>query len=138
VHDYRDEMLKTRSEKRRDYLMAQVATTLYRILPFERPRLQTVKFQGDPNAPIMTQEELANSLATMLTLEELELLDRVAVKLVGGPAGAAVDDGRASGPNSHPARAAGQARPRRVGQGPARRARASPADARRDGLLRVR
>jgi hypothetical protein len=85
LHDYRNEMLKARSEKRRDYLMAQVANTLYRILPFERPRLQTVKFQGDPDAQIRDPQELAETMAKVLTQEELELLDKVALKLVSGP-----------------------------------------------------
>jgi hypothetical protein len=124
LHDYREEMLKTRSEKRRDYLMAQVATTLYRILPFERPRLQTVKLQGDPDAPIMDPDQLAETMAKTLTLDELELLDKVALKLVTGPA-APNGDGKVSDASGHATGAADQARPGRAGQGPAGRRKAA-------------
>jgi hypothetical protein len=126
LHDYRDQMLKTRSEKRRDYLMAQMANTLYRILPFERPRLQTVKLQSDPDAPIRSPEEMAEIMAKALTHDELIFLDKVALKLVAGPADASDGGDKASDANGHPTGAADQARPGRAGQGLARR-KAAPA-----------
>jgi hypothetical protein len=74
LHD----MLDDRSEERRDYFRREYATTLYRILPFERPRLQTVKLQGDPDRPVMNQEQMAEVIAQMVTQEENTIIHRVA------------------------------------------------------------
>jgi hypothetical protein len=87
LHDMHDEVKKARSEERRDYFRREYATTLYRIFPFERPRLQTVKLQGDPDRPMMSQEQMADVIAKLLTIA---ILDKVAIKLVSAPDGGTV------------------------------------------------
>jgi hypothetical protein len=82
LHDMLDELKKARSEERRDYFRREYATTLYRILPFERPRLQTVKLQGDPDRQVLSTEQMANTISKLLTQDEIAILDRVAIKLV--------------------------------------------------------
>jgi hypothetical protein len=37
------------------------------ILPFERPRLQAIKVEGDPNKPTMPPEDVAKAMAAVLT-----------------------------------------------------------------------
>ena len=49
------------------------------------PRLQVVKVKTDADQ-VREPEEMAKALAKALTLEELELLDKVALKLVSAPA----------------------------------------------------
>jgi hypothetical protein len=51
-------------------------------LPYERPRLQVVKVRTDHDQQQIAPEEMAKALAKALTPEELELLDKVALKLV--------------------------------------------------------
>jgi hypothetical protein len=78
LHDSLAALRQAKTEERRDYFRREYATTLYRLLPFERPRLQTVKLQGDPDRPVMNQEQMAEVVAKMLTQEEIAILDKVA------------------------------------------------------------
>jgi hypothetical protein len=55
------------------------------LLPYERPRLQVVKVKSDHDQAHIAPEEMGKSLAKALTPEELELLDKVALKLVSAP-----------------------------------------------------
>jgi hypothetical protein len=82
LHDSLAALRQAKTDERRDYFRHEYATTLYRILPFERPRLQTVKLQGDPDAPVLDPEQMAETIAKMLTQDEIAILDRVAIKLV--------------------------------------------------------
>jgi hypothetical protein len=117
-----DEVKKARSEERRDYFRREYATTLYRILPFERPRLQTVKLQGDPDRPVMNQEQMAEVIAKMLTQEEIAILDKVAIKLVSAPDGSNTFDA-----DGYPVVGAEASRRGRAEPGQPRRRKASPA-----------
>jgi hypothetical protein len=64
-----------KNEERERFWKREYSLTLHRIMPYERPRLTTVKVQGDANAPLMSPEALAESLARTLTIAELEALD---------------------------------------------------------------
>jgi hypothetical protein len=92
LHDSLAALRQAKTEERRDYFRREYATTLYRILPFELRRLQTVKLQGDPDRPMMNQEQMAEVVAKMLTQEEIAILDKVAIKLVSAPDGSNVFD----------------------------------------------
>jgi hypothetical protein len=92
LHDSLDELKKARSEERRDYFRREYATTLYRILPFERPRLQTVKLQGDPDRPVLSTEQMADTISKLLTQDEIAILDKVAIKLVTASGGGTIFD----------------------------------------------
>jgi hypothetical protein len=74
------------TQERRDFYLMRYTETLKWLLPYERPRLQVVKVKNDHDQAHMAPEEMAKSLAKALTLEELELLDKVALKLVSAPA----------------------------------------------------
>jgi hypothetical protein len=74
-----------KSQERKDYYQRQYTETLRALLPYERPRLQVVKVKTDHDAAHVDPEEMARSLAKALTPEELELLDKVALKLVSAP-----------------------------------------------------
>jgi hypothetical protein len=66
-------------------LQRQYTETLRALLPYERPKLQVVKVKTDHDQAQIAPEEMAKSLAKALTPEELELLDKVALKLVSAP-----------------------------------------------------
>jgi hypothetical protein len=86
LHDVLDDMKAAKAandEPSRRFFMHEYSLTLYRLLPFERPRLKTITLQGDPDRPVMSQEQqMAEVVAKMLTQEEIAILDRVAIKLV--------------------------------------------------------
>jgi hypothetical protein len=85
LHDVLDDMKAAKAandEPSRRWFSKEYSQTLFRILPYERPRLQTVQLQGDPDRPVMNQEQMAEVIAKMLTQEEIAILDRVAIKLV--------------------------------------------------------
>jgi hypothetical protein len=121
LHDCLDELKKARSEERRDYFRREYATTLFRILPFERPRLQTIKLQGDPDRPVMNQEQMAEVVAKLLTQEEIAILDKVALKLVTHAGGGTAFDTAGNLIGGIDASRGG-----RPDEGPARRRNASP------------
>jgi hypothetical protein len=73
-----------KSQDRKDYYLERYAETLRWLLPYERPRLQVVKVDASAK-PQQSPEEMARALAKALTPEELELLDKVALKLVSAP-----------------------------------------------------
>jgi hypothetical protein len=72
-------------QERKDYWQRQYVEVLGKLLPYERPRLQVVKVKTDSDQ-VREPEEMARALAKALTPEELELLDKVALKLVSAPA----------------------------------------------------
>jgi hypothetical protein len=72
-------------QERKDYWQRQYVEVLGKLLPYERPRLQVVKVKTDQDQ-VREPEEMAKALAKALTPEELELLDKVALKLVSAPA----------------------------------------------------
>jgi hypothetical protein len=80
----REKIRQAQSEERRDFHAANYVNTLRIILPYERPRLQTVKMEGDPNRPVLPPEDVARALAGVLTKEELRVLDVVAMKVITG------------------------------------------------------
>jgi hypothetical protein len=73
------------SLERKDVFRREYTDVLKALLPYERPRLQVVKVKTDQDA-VREPEEMAKALAKALTPEELELLDKVALKLVSAPA----------------------------------------------------
>jgi hypothetical protein len=73
------------SQERKDHFRREYTDVLKALLPYERPRLQVVKVKTDADQ-VREPEEMAKALAKALTLEELELLDKVALKLVSAPA----------------------------------------------------
>jgi hypothetical protein len=73
-----------KSQERKDYYQRQYTETLRALLPYERPRLQVVKVKTDQEQQ-REPEEMAKALAKALTVEQLELLDKVALKLVSAP-----------------------------------------------------
>jgi hypothetical protein len=81
----KERLAAAKSEEDRRYFQREMALTLHRLMPYERPKLTTVKLQGDPAAPVVPPEVLAERLAKTLSIAELELLDKVALKLVAGP-----------------------------------------------------
>jgi hypothetical protein len=60
------------------------AASMWTCSSYERPRLQVVKVRTDSDQ-VREPEEMAKALAKALTPEELELLDKVALKLVSAP-----------------------------------------------------
>jgi hypothetical protein len=74
-----------KSQDRKDYYLERYTETLRWLLPYERPRLQVVKVKSDAEHQHVDPEEMARALAKALTPEELELLDRVALKMVSAP-----------------------------------------------------
>jgi hypothetical protein len=89
--DMKEKLAAAKSEEDRRYFQREMALTLHRIMPYERPKLTTVKVQGDANAPVVSPEAFAEALAKTLTIAELELLDAVALKLVGVPGMPAIE-----------------------------------------------
>jgi hypothetical protein len=67
--------------ERKDIFRREYVEVLKAIL---RPRLQVVKVRTDSDT-VREPEEMAKALAKALTPEELELLDKVALKLVSAP-----------------------------------------------------
>jgi hypothetical protein len=82
--DFKANIRQARDEQRRDQLINSYIQTLRIILPYERPRLQTVKMEGDPNKPTLPPEDVAKAMAAVLTKEELKVLDVVAMKIITG------------------------------------------------------
>lgn len=74
-----------KTPERKDIHRREYIEVLKAILPYERPRLQVVKVKTDADQ-VREPEEMAKALAKALTPEELELLDKVALKLVSAPA----------------------------------------------------
>jgi hypothetical protein len=74
-----------KSQDRKDFYLMRYSETLRWLLPYERPRLAVVKVKSDADNRHMDPETMARALAKSLTPEELELLDRVALKLVSAP-----------------------------------------------------
>jgi hypothetical protein len=66
-----------------DRLMETLAWLLVVLLPYERPKLKPV---AAPSQPHLAPEEMVEKLAE-LSAEELELLDKVALKIHGAPEG---------------------------------------------------
>jgi hypothetical protein len=117
LHDYRMCMIHAKTEENKKYYMAQVALTLHRILPYERPRLQTTQVSSDPDAPVMDAEQLSDVMAKVLTHDELVVLEAVALKLVTGPAAAEAGGGQTIDATGGPVGAQEAGRTRRGGKG---------------------
>jgi hypothetical protein len=83
--ELRNQWHVAQSPDRRDVFRREYVDVLKAILPYERPRLQVVKVRTDSDQ-VREPEEMAKALAKALTPEELELLDKVALKLVSAPA----------------------------------------------------
>jgi hypothetical protein len=83
--EVRNEWHYEKDRKRKDFLAHRYSEVLKWLLPYERPRLQVVKVKTDQDQ-VREPEEMARALAKALTPEELELLDKVALKLVSAPA----------------------------------------------------
>jgi hypothetical protein len=83
--EVRNEWHYEKDRKRKDFLAHRYSEVLRWLLPYERPRLQVVKVKTDQDQQ-REPEEMAKALAKALTPEELELLDKVALKLVAAPA----------------------------------------------------
>jgi hypothetical protein len=90
------------SQERKDHFRREYTDVLKALLPYERPRLQVVKVKTDHEAERIAPEEMAKSLAKALTPEELELLDKVALKLVSAPS--TIDAKAESAPEPPPKR----------------------------------
>jgi hypothetical protein len=71
-----------KTQERKDYYQQQYTGVLKALLPYERPRVQVVKVKSDADNQHIPPEEMARSLAKMLTEEELALLDKISLKLV--------------------------------------------------------
>jgi hypothetical protein len=84
--ELRNQWHNNHAEADRRYYAERYAEVLRWLLPYERPKLQVVKVKTEPGTPQLAPEEMARSLAKALTPEELELLDKVALKLVAPPA----------------------------------------------------
>jgi hypothetical protein len=82
--ELRNQWHSQKSEGDKRYYAERYSEVLRWLLPFERPRLQVVRVDPDAKQRI-APEEMARALAKSLTPEELELLDRVALKLVAPP-----------------------------------------------------
>jgi hypothetical protein len=54
----------------------EYAHILKMILPYERPKLQAIKLDGDPNKPILPAEDVAAALVGVLTKDELSCSTR--------------------------------------------------------------
>jgi hypothetical protein len=70
------------SQERKDFYLQRYEDVLIKLLPYERPRLAVVKVKSEHEQQHIPPEEMARALAKALTPEELELLDKVALKLV--------------------------------------------------------
>lgn len=92
LHEMLDHLNATQDEKRKDYFRREYITTLKAILPYERPRLQTIQLQGDPDRPVLSTEQMADAIAKLLTPDEISILDRVALKLVTSSSGSPLFD----------------------------------------------
>jgi hypothetical protein len=80
----REKIRQAQTDERRDHYTYNYMQTLRYILPFERPRLQAIKVEGDPNHPTLPAEEVAKAMAGVLTKDELRMLDVVAMKIITG------------------------------------------------------
>jgi hypothetical protein len=81
--DFREAM-RSAGEEHKERWALNYHQVLRTLLPFERPRLQAIKMEGDPNRPVLPPEDVAAAMANILTHEELRVLDVVAMKLVTG------------------------------------------------------
>jgi hypothetical protein len=79
--ELRNQWHSQKSEERKDYFSERYAEVLRWILPYERPRLQVVRVKSEHEAQVIPPEEMARSLSKILTEQELELLDRISIKL---------------------------------------------------------
>jgi hypothetical protein len=82
--ELRNSWQSTTIPESRNMYRHEYVDVLKAILPYERPRLAVVKVRTDQDA-VREPEEMAKALAKALTPEELELLDKVALKLVSAP-----------------------------------------------------
>jgi hypothetical protein len=82
--ELRNSWQSTKSDETRGIYRREYVDVLKALLPYERPRLQVVKVKTEGDQ-IREPEEMARALAKALTPEELELLDKVALKLVSAP-----------------------------------------------------
>jgi hypothetical protein len=85
VIEIRNQWQSQQHEEGKRYYSLRYADVLSKLLPYERPRLQVVKVKTEGDQ-LREPEEMARALAKALTPEELELLDKVALKLVSAPA----------------------------------------------------
>ena len=82
--EVRNKWHSQQEEEGKRYYSMRYADVLGKLLPYERPRLAVVKVKTDADV-VREPEEMARALAKALTPEELELLDKVALKLVSAP-----------------------------------------------------
>ena len=106
--EVRNTWQRQKEEEGKRYYSMRYADILGKLLPYERPRLQVVKVKTDADT-VREPEEMANARAKALTPEELELLDKVALKLVSAPAQI---EGKATQPESPPGEQRKRGRPR--------------------------
>ena len=80
--ELRNQWHSQQGEENKRYFAERYCDVLIKLLPYERPRLAVVKVKSEHEQQHIPPEEMARALAKALTPEELELLDKVALKLV--------------------------------------------------------
>jgi hypothetical protein len=83
--ELRNQWHSQQSQERKDYFSERYCDVLIKLLPFERPRLQVVRVKSEYEQQHIDPETMARSLAKMLSPQELELLDKIAIKMVAAP-----------------------------------------------------
>jgi hypothetical protein len=78
----RNMFVGAKTQERKDFYLQRYEDVLIKLLPYERPRLQVVRVKSDADNEHIPPEEMARSLAKALSPEELEILDKIALKLV--------------------------------------------------------
>ena len=82
-----EERKRSSDKSQRDTLRDQLARILYKILPYERPRLAAITVKGDTDSPLRVQADL-----TVLTDAELDTLEKLCLKTGAGHTGGARQD----------------------------------------------
>jgi hypothetical protein len=80
--ELRNQWHSQQSEEAKRYFAERYSDLLLKILPYERPRLAVVRVKSEREQEHIPPEEMARALAKILTPQELELLDKIALKLV--------------------------------------------------------
>jgi hypothetical protein len=79
-----EERKRSSDQSRRDTLRDQLARVLFKILPYERPRLAAITVKSDADDPPRVRADLE-----LLTNAELDTLERLCFKAQAGHTGGA-------------------------------------------------
>jgi hypothetical protein len=83
--ELRNQWHSQQTDEGKRYYSERYIEVLKALLPFERPRLAVVRVKSDVDRQVIDPETMARQLAKTLTPQELELLDKIAIKMVAAP-----------------------------------------------------